>query len=174
MLGIFKVFAPGLPGPKQFSLVCLRRSHRSQYPVFKVRRAGSVRRARNNYTPRAAGVARRSGVYTDTSQLLPVHRCVCGMKPFCSNPMLPDASQIDPTLRQTGSSYGKGAPPGGAPPRQTENARRWSATSCSPTGYPAVPSALGGLTSGFGMGPGVPPLPWSLTNDGHSAVRAVP
>lgn len=36
----------------------------------------------------------------------------------------------------------------------------------------AVPSALGGLTSGFGMGPGVPPLPWSLTNKGHSAVGA--
>ena len=35
----------------------------------------------------------------------------------------------------------------------------------------AVPSALGGLTSGFGMGPGVPPPPWSLTNEGHSAVR---
>ena len=32
----------------------------------------------------------------------------------------------------------------------------------------AVPSALGGLTSGFGMGPGVPPLPWPLTNEGHS------
>ena len=43
-----------------------------------------------------------------------------------------------------------------------------------PRAHPAVPSALGGLTSGFGMGPGVPPLPWSLTNDGHSAVRAVP
>ena len=36
----------------------------------------------------------------------------------------------------------------------------------------AVPSALGGLTSGFGMGPGVPPLPWSLTNKGHSAQGA--
>lgn len=32
----------------------------------------------------------------------------------------------------------------------------------------AVPSALGGLTSGFGMGPGVPPPPWPLTNEGHS------
>ena len=32
----------------------------------------------------------------------------------------------------------------------------------------AVPSALGSLTSGFGMGPGVPSLPWSLTNKGHS------
>ena len=40
-----------------------------------------------------------------------------------------------------------------------------------PRADPAVPSALGGLTSGFGMGPGVPPLPWSLTNEGHSAVR---
>ena len=53
----------------------------------------------------------------------------------------------------------------------TQNAPCWSATSCSPTDYSAVPSALGGLTSGFGMGPGVPPLPWSLTNKGHSAVR---
>ena len=38
----------------------------------------------------------------------------------------------------------------------------------------AVPSALGGLTSGFGMGPGVPPLPWSLTNKGHSALGVRP
>ena len=60
-----------------------------------------------------------------------------------------------------------------SPPRApaTQNAPCWSATSCSPTDYSAVPSALGGLTSGFGMGPGVPPLPWSLTNKGHSAVR---
>ncbi len=53
----------------------------------------------------------------------------------------------------------------------TQNAPCWSATSFSPTDYSAGPSALGGLTSGFGMGPGVPPLPWSLTNKGHSAVR---
>ena len=32
----------------------------------------------------------------------------------------------------------------------------------------AVPSALGGLTSGFGMGPGVPPLPWPPTSEGRS------
>ena len=38
-----------------------------------------------------------------------------------------------------------------------------------PRADPAVPSALGGLTSGFGMGPGVPPLPWPLTIDGHSS-----
>ena len=34
---------------------------------------------------------------------------------------------------------------------------------------PAVQSALGGLTSGFGMGPGVPPLPWPLAVWGRSA-----
>ena len=62
----------------------------------------------------------------------------------------------------------RGISPG--PPRHA-NAPRWSATSCSPTDYSAVPSALGGLTSGFGMGPGVPPPPWSLTNEGHSVVR---
>ena len=32
----------------------------------------------------------------------------------------------------------------------------------------AVPSALGGLTSGFGTGPGVPPLPWPPANKGRS------
>ena len=36
-----------------------------------------------------------------------------------------------------------------------------------PPAGPAVPSALGGLTSGFGMGPGVPPLPWPPTGDGR-------
>ena len=33
-----------------------------------------------------------------------------------------------------------------------------SGTPYPPTGYPAVLSAMGGLTSGFGMGPGDPPL----------------
>ena len=62
-------------------------------------------------------------------------------------------------------------PPRGCRGPRRANAPRWSATSCSPTDYSAVPSALGGLTSGFGMGPGVPPPPWSLTNEGHSVVR---
>ena len=38
-----------------------------------------------------------------------------------------------------------------------------------PRALPAVQSALGGLTSGFGMGPGVPPLPWPLAVWGRSA-----
>ena len=33
-----------------------------------------------------------------------------------------------------------------------------SATPYPPTGDPAVLSAMGGLTAGFGMGPGDPPL----------------
>ena len=58
-----------------------------------------------------------------------------------------------------------GTPPGPRANRPGHgNAPSWSAASCSPTDYSAVPSALGGLTSGFGMGPGVPPLPWPLTN----------
>lgn len=43
-----------------------------------------------------------------------------------------------------------------------------------PRAGPAVQSALGGLTSGFGMGPGVPPLPWPLAVWGRSASGAVP
>ena len=40
----------------------------------------------------------------------------------------------------------------------TQKSRRmYSAASYSPTAYAAVPSALEGLTTGFGMGPGVPP-----------------
>ena len=76
----------------------------------------------------------------------------------------PANNQSAPKTREAA----RGISPG--PPRHA-NAPRWSATSCSPTDYSAVPSALGGLTSGFGMGPGVPPPPWSLTNEGHSVVR---
>ena len=55
-----------------------------------------------------------------------------------------------------------------------ENAPCWPAASCSPTDYTAVPSALGGLTSGFGTGPGVPPLPWPPANKGRSHPPAQP
>ena len=43
-----------------------------------------------------------------------------------------------------------------------------SATTCPPTDCTAVLSAMEGLTSGFGMGPGVPPPPWSLSSPGAS------
>lgn len=38
-----------------------------------------------------------------------------------------------------------------------------------PRADPAVPSALGGLASGFGMGPGVPRPPWPLTGGRRSS-----
>ena len=42
-----------------------------------------------------------------------------------------------------------------------------------PRASPAVPSALGGLASGFGMGPGVPRPPWPLTGGRRSAHQEV-
>ena len=39
-----------------------------------------------------------------------------------------------------------------------------------PRADPAVPSALGGLASGFGMGPGVPRPPWPLTGGRRSSL----
>ena len=52
------------------------------------------------------------------------------------------------------------SPAGPASARAPENqeAPRMSATPYPPTGDPAVLSAMGGLTAGFGMGPGDPPL----------------
>ena len=44
-----------------------------------------------------------------------------------------------------------------------------SATSCPPADCTAVLSAMEGLTAGFGMGPGVPPPPWSLSRPGALA-----
>lgn len=62
----------------------------------------------------------------------------------------------------------------GGPPRNAKMPLVGQRRPALPRTHSAVPSALGGLTSGFGMGPGVPPPPWSLTNEGHSAVRGRP
>lgn len=62
----------------------------------------------------------------------------------------------------------------GGPPRNAKMPLVGQRRPALPRTFSAVPSALGGLTSGFGMGPGVPPPPWSLTNEGHSAVRGRP
>lgn len=56
---------------------------------------------------------------------------------------------------------------GGLPGKMPLGGRRRPAL---PRTLSAVPSALGGLTSGFGMGPGVPPLPWPPAAKGRSAV----
>ena len=67
----------------------------------------------------------------------------------------------------------KKAAPGVSPrgPRRTQMPLVGQRRPALPRTDSAVPSALGGLTSGFGMGPGVPPPPWPLTNEGHSVFR---
>lgn len=72
----------------------------------------------------------------------------------------------------------KGAPRRGspaAPPRPSPpDAGRAPSTGqrrpALPRADPAVPSALGGLASGFGMGPGVPRPPWPLTGGRRSSL----
>lgn len=67
---------------------------------------------------------------------------------------------------------------GGIPPRRPRARARLDAGRAPSTGQrrpalpradPAVPSALGGLASGFGMGPGVPRPPWPLTGGRRSS-----
>ena len=82
------------------------------------------------------------------------------------------------------SAYGKKGGAAGipaAPPRPTPpDAGRAPSTGqrrpALPRADPAVPSALGGLASGFGMGPGVPRPPWPLTGGRRSScdVRVPP
>ena len=68
-----------------------------------------------------------------------------------------------PIQQEAPSALAEGASPGKMP----LGGRRRPAL---PRTSSAVPSALGGLTSGFGMGPGVPPLPWPPAAKGRSAV----
>lgn len=85
-----------------------------------------------------------------------------------------------PRPRGPADAYGerkKGAPRGGspaAPPRPSPpDTGRAPSTGqrrpALPRADPAVPSALGGLASGFGMGPGVPRPPWPLTGGRRSS-----
>ena len=60
------------------------------------------------------------------------------------------------------------------PPLARESAPLWPAASCSPTDCTAVPSALGGLASGFGMGPGVTPPPWPPATKGRYSLGGGP
>ena len=67
----------------------------------------------------------------------------------------------------------RGASPRGAPRPSPPDAGRAPSTGqrrpALPRADPAVPSALGGLASGFGMGPGVPRPPWPLTGGRRSS-----
>ena len=79
---------------------------------------------------------------------------------------------------------GKGGAAGNPPRRPRARARLDTGRAPStgqrrpalPRADPAVPSALGGLASGFGMGPGVPRPPWPLTGGRRSScdVRVPP
>ena len=77
------------------------------------------------------------------------------------------------TSRPRGPAHGGGARRRGAagplPAKKRKMPSVGQRRPALPRTRSAVPSALGGLTSGFGMGPGVPPLPWSLTSVGHSS-----
>ena len=83
-----------------------------------------------------------------------------------------------PSAERYGERERKGAPRRGspaAPPRPSPpDAGRAPSTGqrrpALPRADPAVPSALGGLASGFGMGPGVPRPPWPLTGGRRSSL----
>ena len=79
---------------------------------------------------------------------------------------------LGPPLRGTRAAWIREKAPsalaeGASPGKMPLGGRRRPAL---PRTLSAVPSALGGLTSGFGMGPGVPPLPWPPAAKGRSAV----
>ena len=61
------------------------------------------------------------------------------------------------------------APPRPSPPDAGRAPSTGQRRPALPRADPAVPSALGGLASGFGMGPGVPRPPWPLTGGRRSS-----
>ena len=61
------------------------------------------------------------------------------------------------------------APPRPSPPDTGRAPSTGQRRPALPRAGPAVPSALGGLASGFGMGPGVPRPPWPLTGGRRSS-----
>ena len=135
------------------SLVCLLPPiSRSQYPVLKVPRAAAL-----SCSFAVRGVAAR------------------GSNIRTSRPSRKGGRASPRSLHIRGGRSARGPPDKTKKARaQNENAPCWPAASCSPTDYTAVPSALGGLTSGFGTGPGVPPLPWPPANKGRSHPPAPP
>ena len=62
------------------------------------------------------------------------------------------------------------APPRPSPPDAGRAPSTGQRRPALPRADPAVPSALGGLASGFGMGPGVPRPPWPLTGGRRSSL----
>ena len=74
--------------------------------------------------------------------------------------------------RKNGGAAGHppAAPPRPSPPDAGRAPSTGQRRPALPRADPAVPSALGGLASGFGMGPGVPRPPWPLTGGRRSSL----
>ena len=84
----------------------------------------------------------------------------------------PEGPRLNDMEKKEGGRRGGDAP--AAPPRPSpRHTGRAPSTGqrrpALPRADPAVPSALGGLASGFGMGPGVPRPPWPLTGGRRSS-----
>ena len=90
----------------------------------------------------------------------------------------PEGPRLNDMEKKGGAA--EGMPPAAPPrpsPRYTGRApSTGQRRPALPRADPAVPSALGGLASGFGMGPGVPRPPWPLTGGRRSScdVRVPP
>ena len=162
----------------------------SQYPVLKVRAAGRFGAARQGdilpYPGRRGGVfpaLHVSSIYGGRGEARPAGR---GQREAARWPRS-RAVPPGPTSKRPGKYGTRPATiAGGAPGKQKERGPEGprSAPICEvpstgqrrpalPRASPAVPSALGGLASGFGMGPGVPRPPWPLTGGRRSAHHEV-
>lgn len=163
----------------------------SQYPVLKVRAAGRFGAARQGdilpYPGRRGGVfpvLHVSSTYGGgRGESRPAGR---GQREAARWPRSP-AVPPGPTSERPGRYGARPATiAGGVPGKQKErgpggprSAPIFEVPSTGqrrpalPRASPAVPSALGGLASGFGMGPGVPRPPWPLTGGRRSAHHEV-
>ena len=162
----------------------------SQYPVLKVRAGGRFGAARQGdilpYPGRRGGVfpaLHGSSTYGGRGEARPAGR---GQREAARWPRS-RAVPPGPTSERPGK-YGTrpatiaGGAPGKQKERGPEGPRSAPISEVPSTGQrrpalprasPAVPSALGGLASGFGMGPGVPRPPWPLTGGRRSAHHEV-
>ena len=84
----------------------------------------------------------------------------------------PEGPRLDDMGKGKGGAAGDppAAPPRPSPPDAGRAPSTGQRRPALPRADPAVPSALGGLASGFGMGPGVPRPPWPLTGGRRSSL----
>ena len=137
---------------------------------------GGCRRER----PRGKGGAprgrRRPAPAADMDGSVRPAKSSLGIQRSISGPRGMEKGPGGPSAERYGEKRGRrGGDPPAAPPRPSP---RYTGRAPStgqrrpalPRADPAVPSALGGLASGFGMGPGVPRPPWPLTGGRRSSL----